>query len=196
MQKSAFPFFFPHVAWGNDGAGAYAAPVPGALPLDPFCDAAVCFSKHLSACRLGERWGRGMIPPAPVLRLRKLIVQTSFRMKLQVTEREPTGAMKTKKKPAEKACAFSPGLFLSFSPDALHPAGGGTPPARERQCRSQFAKFQPFICENVCACFFVSPGNYLCDTNCYFRRKGAGTMSLLGCGVKPRIVSPTPIHNY
>ena len=34
------------------------------------------------------------IGPAPILRYRKLIVQTSFRMKLWKTEREPTGAMK------------------------------------------------------------------------------------------------------
>ena len=57
------------------------------------------------------------------------LLQTSFRMKLEVTEREPTGAMKTKKKPGEKAQAFSSGLFLLFSPDAKHPAGGVPPPS-------------------------------------------------------------------
>ena len=57
-----------------------------------------------------------------------------------------------------------------------------------RLCRSQFAKIQSFICENLCACFFVSPGNYLCDTNCYFRKKGPGAMPLVGCGAKPRMV--------
>ncbi|MBR3904513.1 MAG: hypothetical protein IKJ51_02230 [Clostridia bacterium] len=69
--------------------------------------------------------------------------------------------MKTKKMPAGKAC-FPTGYFLSFSPDALHPAGGGTPPARgggrvasnSQSFNRSFAKMcvrdSPFHRETVC----------------------------------------------
>ena len=56
------------------------------------------------------------------------IEQNYFRMLVKETKRNSTtGTMKTKKMPVGKAC-FPTGYFLSFSPDALHPAGGGTPP--------------------------------------------------------------------
>ena len=57
MQKSAFPFVFPHVAWGNDGAGACAAPVPpaaGPSALHPLCEAENLYFKLLSARNLGN----------------------------------------------------------------------------------------------------------------------------------------------
>ena len=44
------------------------------------------------------------------------------------------------------------------------------------------------LCKSMRACYIVSPGNCLCETDCYFRKTGAGTMSLLGCGAKPRMV--------
>ena len=56
MQKAVFPNIFPHVAWGN-GAGGSSSPVPptaGPSALHPICDAEGCFSKHLSACCLGN----------------------------------------------------------------------------------------------------------------------------------------------
>ena len=87
------------------------------------------------------------IGPAPILRLRKLIEQTSFRMKLWETEREPTGAMKTKKKPEEKACFLSrlisfvfPGCTASgWRCSTAQPVGGCATPNSQSFIRS-FAK--------------------------------------------------------
>ena len=42
--------------------------------------------------------------------------------------REPTGAMKTKKRAAERMYSLT-ASFLSFSPDAQHPVGGVPPPS-------------------------------------------------------------------
>ena len=70
---------------------------------------------------LEERPSRGLrsprtptrgIAPGPFLRRRKLFLPSSFRMKLKDPKREPTGAMKTKKKPVEKACFLS--RLISF----------------------------------------------------------------------------------
>ena len=99
--------------------------------------------------------------------------------------REPTGSMKTKKRAAERMHSLT-ASFLSFSPDAKHPVGGVS--HRQPVARSagiQLAKFQSFICENLCACCTVPPGNCLCDKKSRFRKMGAGSMTLLGCGAKP-----------
>ena len=55
-----------------------------------------------------------------------------------------------------------------------------------RQGRIQLAKFQSFICENVCARFSISPGNCLCETDCQFRLWVKGRCPLWGAGAKPR----------
>ena len=67
--------------------GPHTPTAPGVSPLDPFCDAEVCFSRRLSACKF---WG---------------------------TERKPTGAMKIRKKPGEQSppafFRIFPGCFAS-----------------------------------------------------------------------------------
>ena len=94
--------------------------------------------------------------------------------------------MKTKKRAAERMHSLT-ASFLSFSPDAQHPAGGVSHrPARGAAVPQPIRKYTIFICESMCACCSVSPGNCYFDINCCFRKMGAGTMSLLGCGVKPR----------
>ena len=96
--------------------------------------------------------GSRAIGPAPFLRWRKHIVQTSFRMIIWGTEKEPTGAMKTKKRAAERMHSLT-ASFLSFSPDAKHPVGGVSHrPARGWLCRTQFAKTHSFsakVCVHV-----------------------------------------------
>ena len=125
---------------------------------------------------LEERPSRGLrsprpptrgIAPGPFLRRRKLFLPSSFRMKLKDPKREPTGAMKTKKKPVEKACFLSrlisfvfPGCTASgwrcFTPPS--PWAAVPQPARKetiylckgvsawRLCRTLLAKFQlPFF---------------------------------------------------
>ena len=77
---------------------------------------------------------------------------------------------------------FSRRLF-SFSPDAQHPVGGGTPPSPWR-CRTHSAIFLLSLDKHVSDCFCFS-GTLLVSAFHYFRKMGAGTMSLLGCGVKP-----------
>ena len=61
--------------------------------------------------------------------------------------------MKTKKKPGEKARAFSSGLFLLFSPDAQHPVGGASHrPARGRAPVAHPARKETiFLCKGVSA---------------------------------------------
>ena len=96
--------------------------------------------------------GSRAISPAPFLRWKKHIVHTSFRMKLQVTEREPTGAMKMKKKAGQESllsCRFFlifPGC-KSIRRLVFHTAQ----PVARRQCRSQFAKSQCSFCKGVSA---------------------------------------------
>ncbi len=124
----------PLAAWGTTGQGA-------PRPLYPHA--------------------RG-IAPGPFLRCRRLLFQTSFRMFLGETKREPTGAMKTKKRADERIYSLT-ASFLPFSPDAqasgwrcstAQPVGRVAVPlpirnaiivacnrvSAWRQCRSQFAK--------------------------------------------------------
>ncbi len=159
--------------------------------------------------------GRG-IPPAPVLRRGRLFEQTSFRMWLGETEREPTGAMKTMKKGWQGKRAFPPAFFL-FSPDAKHPVGGVShrQPVGGRQWRIQLAKRPSLsakgflrvavahpirkntfvLCKSMCACYFVSPGHCSCVENYYFRLRVKGRCPLWGAGVKPRMVPLAPPGN-
>ena len=89
------------------------------------------------------------IAPGPNLRWRRYYQQMFFRMLIGETEREPTGAMKTKKRAVERMHSLT-ASFLSFSPDAQHPVGGVSHrPARGRLCRSQLAKIQSSSA-NVC----------------------------------------------
>ena len=160
---------------------------------------------------LAPRTPRGRaISPAPFLRLRKLNEQGFSACGLGKTEREHTEAMKTKKRAVERMHSLT-ASFLSFFPDAKHPAvgvphrparGAAVPqPARKAAtficegvsaCGSagtQFAKFQSFFCTDVCACYVVSPGPRLRDMNCQFRHRVKGRCPLWGAGVKPRMVS-------
>ena len=49
----------------DDGAGAYAAPVPGALPLDPSCEEEGFLYILLSACCLGNGEAGACAAPVP-----------------------------------------------------------------------------------------------------------------------------------
>ena len=84
-RRLLLPSYF-RMLLGETEQGAPRPPVPptapGVSPLDPFCDAEVCFSRRLSACKF---WG---------------------------TEREPAGAMKTMKKGWQGKRAFPPAFFL------------------------------------------------------------------------------------
>ena len=150
------------------------------------------------------------IDPGPNLRRRRLLLHSSFRMLLGRTGREPTGAMKTKKRAAERMHSLT-ASFLSFSPDAKHPVGGVPPPARGRQCRSQLAKSQCSFCKGVSACSCGAPNSQkhirslqkyvcmlLCFTGTLFARytlqypvPGQGAMPLVGGRGKAPQVSPS-----
>ena len=155
--------------------------------------------------------GSRAISPAPFLRWKKHIVHTSFRMKLKITEREPTGAMKMKKKAGQESllsCRFFlifPGCKASgrrcFTPPSPWAGACGASSSQRNNLPLQrgfcvaavpqpIRKYTIFICESMCACCSVSPEHCLCYMNCCFRKKGQGATPLVGCGVKPRIVSP------
>ena len=66
---------------------------------------------------------------------------------------------------------------------------------RGPQCGHPIRKNTFVLCKSMCACYFVSPGHCLQHTDCQFRRMGAGTMSLLGGGARPRMVPQAPPGN-
>ncbi len=144
------------------------------------------------------RWGRGLcgprtpgtrsIAPGPLPANKKTFFPSSFRTKLWETEREPTGAMKTKKRADERMHSLT-ASFLSFSPDAKHPVGGETPPARGRPCRSQFTKLQLLMCKRASTCYIASPGNRLYDKIAVSGEWVQGQCPCWGGGAKPPMVS-------
>ena len=123
------------------------------------------------------------------------INQSIFRMLIEETKTEPTGAMKTKKRAAERMHSLT-ASFLSFSPDAKHPVGGvphrqpvGSSAAANSQSHNvPFAKGflrvavpHPIrkntfvLCKNMCAWCSASPGNCMKDTVCCIRKRVQGT---------------------
>ena len=150
------------------------------------------------------------IAPAPILRYRRLLFQTSFRMLLEETEREPTGAMKTKKRAAERMHSLTASFcrfprMHSIRSAVFHtaqPVGGSAAASSQRNnlplqrgfCVAPVAhpicKETIFLCKRMCACYFAAPGNCLFDMNCSFRKKGQGAMPLVGCRGEAPQVSP------
>ena len=147
------------------------------------------------------------IRPAPILRWREIhnprfLPHVGWGTKESAhTTGRPTGVMKTKKKPGEKA-RFLLRPFLLFSPDAKHPVGGVSHrPARGRQCRSHLAKLQSTFfkrvsawhrCrsqlakhnlspESMYAYFFAAPAHCLQNEDCKF---GTGSRGNAPCGVQ------------
>ena len=170
--------------WNKTRSGACAAPVPRT---------------------------RG-IAPGPNLRRRRLLLHSSFRMLLGRTGREPTGAMKTKKRAAERMHSLT-ASFLSFSPDAKHPAVGVSHrPTRGWLCHTQFAKMQSSFAKGflrgpqcghpIRKVSIVHLRKIVCVVLCFtgelYERYSLlhpelGPGHCPGAGVKPRIVSPHSI---
>ena len=124
MQKSAFPFFFPHADWGKRSRGLCGPRTPGSRAIGP---APVLrrgrLHLHSSFRMLLEETEQGAprppyphgraIGPAPVLRKRIFLSPSVFRMLLREPKREPTGAMKMWKKAGQES-ALSCRFFLIF----------------------------------------------------------------------------------
>ena len=106
------------------------------------------------------------------------------------TTGRPTGAMKMKKKAGQESilsCRFFlifPGC-KSIRTAVFHTAQpvGGSAAANSQSHNVPFAKGflrvavahpirkNTFVLgKSMCACYFVSPGNCLCETDCYFRK--------------------------
>ena len=157
MQQSAFPSVVPHDDCGTDEQGPMRPPYPRQQGDSP-CTRSAIQKAAFPNIFPHVAWGTKLSPRA----LRK------------------------RRKSRWRKLAFSPGLFLSFSPDAQHPVGGVPPPSPWAAvphptrkvtifllqrgfcvCSAgiQLAKLQSFFCKNVCACCSVSPANCSYETN-------------------------------
>ncbi len=92
--------------------------------------------------------------------------------------------------------AFSPGLFLSFSPDAQHPVGGVPPPSpwpavRASNSQTHNLPLRRHVCVLLCSTGTL-PAKYILQ----YLVPGQGAMPLVGCrGETPHGLSHAPPGN-